>query len=239
MDREATLAARPWSWAYSGAVNLGPWRDRLRVLMLTLAAFVLSHDLIYLITYRASYDQVMSQTGHGAQWNATVLVVAALAIGLVITAVVRLRQLSRLGDALGQGSVSLRPETGEWKHLVHQALRSWLIILPAALILFVISENTEHLSAGLPLPGLSVLGSMGYVATFMVFALVSLVGAFLDALYRWRRELLAARIAAARARLARPTVGSARRPLPWVEPRHSSIVLHHIAGRAPPAYARS
>ena len=108
------------------------------------------------------------------------------------------------------------------------------MILPVSLALFVVVENLEHLSVGLAAPGLGVLGSVQYHGVIGVFVLVSLVAALIDALYRWRRDVLIARIEAARARLARLPARVARRALPWVDLRHAAIIGHRISGRAPP-----
>ena len=87
------------------------------------------------------------------------------------------------------------------------------MILPVALVLFVVVENLEHVSVGLPAPGLAVLGSYQYHSVVGVFAAISFLAALVDALYRWRRDVLVARIEAARARLQRrPTAVVALRP---------------------------
>ena len=61
-----------------------PWRDRFRLAALAAVAFVLAHDLVFLLTDGGSYGLALARTGHGDQWTGTVIVVAALAAGLAI-----------------------------------------------------------------------------------------------------------------------------------------------------------
>jgi hypothetical protein len=209
------------------------WRDRFRLAALAAVAFVLAHDLIFLITDGRLYGVALAQTGHGDQWTGTVVIVAGLATTLAIVGIARLISLTRLARELDAGDLTVsRGRLGDLGGLL---LRSWLVILPIALLLFIVVENLEHLSVGLPAPGLSVLGSSQYHSVIGVFVVVSMLAALVDALYRWRRDILVARIEAARARLARRPARIARRSLPWVDIRHASITGNRISGRAPPA----
>ena len=209
------------------------WRDRSRLAALAVVSFVLAHDLVFLLTDGRSYGLALAQTGHGDQWTETVVLVAALAIGLATTGAARLIALSRLARRLDTSHHTVR--AGRLADLGSHLIRAWLVILPMALVVFVIVENIEHVSIGLPAPGLAVLGSAQYHSVIGVFALISLVTALIDALYRWRRDVLIARIEAALARLPHRPATIARQTLPWVELRHSSITGHRITGRAPPA----
>lgn len=208
------------------------WRDRFRLAALAAVAFVLAHDLIFLITDGRSYGIALAQTGHGNQWTGTVIIVAGLAIALAILGIARLVSLSRLAGELDAGDITVRG--GRLGDLAGHLVRSWLVILPIALVLFIVVENIEHLSVGLPAPGLSVLGSSQYHSVIGVFAVVSMLAALVDALYRWRRDILVARIEAARARLRRRPATVAGRSLPWVDQRHAAITGNRISGRAPP-----
>jgi hypothetical protein len=211
----------------------GPWRDRLRLAALAVVALVLAHDLVFLLTDGSGgYGVALAQTGHGTQWTATVVVVAALAISLTIFGTARLISLTHEARELEGHGASVR--SGRTTDLAGHLVQAWLVILPVSLALFVLVENLEHLSAGLPAPGLAVLGSVEYHGVLGVFALVSLLAALVEALYRWRRDVLIARIQAARARLARRPARVARRALPWVDLRHAAIIGHRISGRAPP-----
>jgi hypothetical protein len=101
-------------------------------------------------------------------------------------------------------------------------------------VLFVVVENLERMSVGLPAPGLEVMGSLGFPGIAVLFVLVAAVTALVEALYRWRREVLLARIEAARTRRTRTAATSGRPTAPWVDRRHAAIAGHRIAGRAPP-----
>lgn len=211
------------------------WRDRFRLAALAAVAFVLAHDTVFLLTDGGSFGLALARTGHGDQWTGTVIVVAGLALSLAMAGSIRLARLSRLARELDAGGMSVRE--GRSVDLVNHLLRAWLLILPVALLLFVVVENLEHLSVGLPAPGLTVLGSVQYHSVLGVFAVVSLMAALVDALYRWRRDVLVARIAAARARLGRSPRLLVRHRLPWLERRHASITSNRVSGRAPPLLA--
>lgn len=233
-DRDGATAMRA-KVAYSDRMIPGNWRDRFRLATLAMVAFVLAHDLVFLTTDGGSFGLALARTGHGDQWTGTVIVVASLAIGLAVFGSIRLIGLSRLARELNAGSISVR--AGRVSDLAVHLVRAWLLILPVALVLFVGVENLEHISVGLPAPGLSVLGSTQYHSVIAVFALVSFLAALVDALYRWRRDLLVARIDAARARLQRRPTQVVRHGLPWLDRRHASIADTRISGRAPPRSA--
>jgi hypothetical protein len=211
------------------------WRDRFRLAALAAVAFVLAHDTIFLLTDGGSFGLALARTGHGDQWTGTVIVVAALALALGLAGAYRLVGLSRLARELDAGDRSV--QEGHLADLAAHLLRAWLLILPIALALFVVVENLEHLSVGLPAPGLAVLGSAQYHAVLAVFATVSFVAALVDALYHWRRDVLVARIEAARARLQRRPTAVVRYGLPWLDRSHASVTSNRISGRAPPRCA--
>jgi hypothetical protein len=206
------------------------WRDRARTAALALVVFALAHNLTFLLTFGEGSDAALARTGHGAQWTATVVLVVVLALALVAAGALRLAQLSRLAGAVDRAE---SPSAGTRTKL-RLIGRAWLQILVGALALFVAAENLEHVAAGLVAPGLSVLGSGDYHDTLAVFAGVAFAAALVEGLYRWRREVLIARIVSARARWTGDRQSSARPNLPWIDPRHGAIVNHQIAGRAPP-----
>jgi hypothetical protein len=208
------------------------WQQLGRVLALSLITFVLAHNVIFLIAYRASFAAALARTGHDEHWTATVIVVAELALALLVAGAARLLQLGQLARSLAPGRLT-GPEDG-WHGLRHHALRVWLVVFPVTLAVFIGAENIERLNAGLPAPGLSVLGSGGYPVSMVLLAATSLLVALVEALYRWRREILTARIEAANQRWARAGASPAPREFPWVDRRHGSIAGHRIAGRAPP-----
>jgi uncharacterized membrane protein len=213
----------------------GNWRDRFRLAALAAVAFVLAHDLVFLLTHGGSYGVALARTGHGDQWTGTVILVVALALTLTILGAVRLVSLSQLAGELDAGGSSVR--AGRLSDLAVDLVRAWFLILPVALVLFVLVENLEHISVGLPAPGLSVLGSYQYHSVLTVFAVVSLLAALVDALYRWRRDVLVARIEAARTRLRHGATNVVLQALPWLDRRHASITGNRISGRAPPRRA--
>jgi len=203
--------------------------------ILSWAAFVLGHDLVFLLTYGAAYDAMLARTGHGEHWSITVAAVVGLAVALAVGCAVRLRALAGQARALEGGRG--RWVGGSRADLGVAVLRLWPRMAGLTVAIFVVNENLERLSAGLGLPGLTVLDSLGYVGTLAVLAGCSLVVAVLEALYRWRRDVLLARVRAAAARSGRPAPSAAPRRLPWVERRHAAVAGHRIVGRAPPRAA--
>ncbi len=214
---------------------LGSWRDRFRLAALVAVAFVLAHDTVFLLTDGGSFELALARTGHGDQWTGTVIVVATLAVALAAAGAFRLVGLSTLARSLDAGDISVRE--GRPADLAGHVFRAWLLILPVALLLFVVVENLEHLSVGLPAPGLAVLGSVQYHSVLAVFAAISFLAALVDGLYRWRRDVLVARIEAARARLQQRPTAVIRQGLPWLDRSHASTTGNQISGRAPPRSA--
>jgi hypothetical protein len=210
----------------------GGWRDRARLGILAAVTFVLAHDLAFLLTYGSSWQALLARTGHGDGWTDTVRIVAGLSAALVFVGVWRLARLARTARRLDRNE-SLAPQAGA-RFLGGHVRRSWLAIFPAALVLFIVVENLERISVGLPAPGLDVMGSLGFPGIAVLFALVAAATALVDALYRWRRAVLIGRIEAARRRPARTAAVGARPNAPWVERRHAAIAGHRIAGRSPP-----
>jgi hypothetical protein len=208
------------------------WRDRARLGLLAAVTLVLAHDIAFLLTFGSSWQAVLARTGHGNAWNETVVVVAGLAVALAFAGLARLAWLARMARRL-DGGRSTAPRVGRGP-LVQGLRRAWLAIFPISLALFIVVENVERVSAGLPAPGLDVMGSLGIAGIALLFGIVAGVAALVDALYRWRRAVLIARIAAARRRPARAAAVGARPNMPWVERRHAAIAGHRIAGRAPP-----
>lgn len=210
----------------------GGWRDRARLGILAAVTFVIAHDLAFLLTYGSSWQALLARTGHGDGWADTVLIVAGLAAALAFAGLWRIARLARMARRLGRGG-SLAPRGGT-RALGGHLRRSWLAIFPVSLVLFIVVENLERMSVGLPAPGLDVMGSLGFPGIAVLFVLVAAVTALVDALYRWRREVLLARIQAARTRRTRTAATNGRPNAPWVERRHAAIADHRIAGRAPP-----
>ena len=106
----------------------GHWRDQFRLAALAAVAFVLAHDLVFLLTDGGSYGLALARTGHGDQWTGTVILVAALALSLAILGAFRLISLSRLARQLNATDQSVR--AGSIGDLLSHLVRAWLVILP-------------------------------------------------------------------------------------------------------------
>ncbi len=219
----------------SGAIGYSPamaglrWLSRLRLVALSGVAFFLAHDLVFLATYRGSYAEMLARTGHGEAFTASATGVALLSAAVVGAAVLRLVHLAR--EARRIGAVLTRTAAPRRRDV----LRAAGTILLLTLAIFLIVENAEHLFAGLPAPGLGVLGSAGYQGTIPIVALIAGVLALVEALYRCRRDVLVREIAAARSRWPRIGPISARPRRPRAVGRPASVAGRRLAGRAPPA----
>ncbi len=197
------------------------------------AAFVLAHDLAFLVAYGTSMGAALARTGHGISWLVCLATAVGIAVLLILLAARRLLTLRALATRLKRGEVEVR--SGRWQDLVRHAVMLWLVIFAVALACFVVSENLEHAAAGLPLPGLGVLmGSPGYSPAIpMLFAGVALLVGAIGALYRWRRDLLEERLHQVLAGGARPL--HVALPRPAIRDRRPILVLGgHGAGRSPP-----
>ncbi|MDP9250418.1 MAG: hypothetical protein M3O78_03505 [Chloroflexota bacterium] len=202
--------------------------DRFAVALLSLAAFVLGHDLLFLLASGPSFRIALQQSGHGAVWDTTVMTVIGAAAVLAGLAMRRLVALSQAARALRGPAAALRRRRA---HLLGQVLRLWAVILAIALVLLVVNENLERAAIGLPLPGVGVL-----LPAIPIFAAVALAVAVVAALYGWRRDLLISRLAEA-CRPWRVATAQTYPQQPWVNRRPGSNVGRRQAGRAPPSLA--
>ena len=202
--------------------------DRVAIALLSLAVFVLGHDLLFLLASGPTFRIALQQSGHGAVWDTTVMTVvgaAAVLAGLAIRRLVALTQLARGLEARVAGA-ERRPA-----HLLGQVVRLWVVIVAIALVLLVINENLERAAIGLPMPGLGVL-----LPAIPIFAAVGLAIAIVAALYGWRRDQLISRLAEARRQWSVSAPQTYPRQ-PWVNRRPGSNVGRRQAGRAPPSWA--
>jgi hypothetical protein len=202
--------------------------DRFAVALLSLAAFVLGHDLLFLLASGPNFRIALQQSGHGAVWDTTVMTAigaAAVLAGLAVRRLVALSQLARGFEDRAEAA-DRRPA-----RMIRQVLRLWAVILTVALVLLVVNENLERAAIGLPLPGVGVL-----LPAIPIFAAVALAVAVVAALYGWRRDLLVSRLAAAR-RPWRMAKAHTYPQQPWVNRRPGSNVGRRQAGRAPPSVA--
>ena len=214
----------------------GRRRDLLSLATLSLAALILGHHLVFLSAYGPEYWTLLERTGHGPVWAITVVTVAILSLGLAFLTLRRLASLRRLARAVEDGRTTVR--NGTLGHLLGYVLRLWSAIFVLSLALFVLNENLERASAGIPAPGIALLfGGIGHTSSILIFSLVSAVVALVAGLYRWRRDILLSRIQSVRPSWDRsPGPRPARQDYPRRRP--SSAVGSHIAGRAPPQVPR-
>jgi hypothetical protein len=191
-------------------------------------SLVLAHDLVYLARFGSAYGEALVHSGHGLGWSRAVAVVVALGVALAVAAGVQLLRLGRKASRAGEPHQA---------HLETRVLATlWLQtawwLAAATLVLLTIQENAERSMIGLPAPGLALLATPEYAWGWAIAIAVAGVVAFVAALLRWRREMLLARIRAARSvhvraatPLRRPGLGHA------IRPRHLGRV-HGL--RAPP-----
>ena len=212
-------------------------RDLLSLATLSLAALILGHHLVFLTAYGSQYWTLLERTGHGPVWAITVFTVAILSAGLVFLALRRLASLRRLARAVEDGGTTVRD--GSLSHLGGLVLRLWCVIVVVSLALFVLNENLERAAIGLPAPGIAILaGGIGHTSPIFVFMAVAAAVALVAGLYRWRRDVLLARVSADRLTWDRSAHARPQRPplLPRRRPR--SVVGSRLAGRAPPLLPR-
>ncbi len=203
-------------------------------IVLVLVALVVAHDLVFLLTYGAGYDDALARSGHDGSWAMAVVVVLAAGIGLFGVAAWQLHRLGVIARAIIPAAGPLTPSASGfgWR-----LVGLWWRLVAATTLLFVIQENVEHQRIGEALPGLSVLGSGEYSDAALVIAAVTLAVAFVGALFRWRRDVLVARIASALRRRSRRPVRILRRPGVARDGRPESFVGRGRAVRAPPSPA--
>ena len=198
---------------------------------MALVALVLTHNLVYLGAYGAAYEDVLVKTGHDEDWTIAVAVILALAIGLDLLAGWRVVRLWMEARSLRATGTMRRPDPAE---LLAGLGFTWLRLAAATGAAFLVQENLERTSIGQPLPGLGVFGSLAFPNALPILVAVTFAVALVGALFRWRIETLAARIAAARRdRWARPS-HAARRSIPLAHHLAGSIHGRLSAGRAPP-----
>ena len=198
-------------------------------------AFVLAHNLVFMASYGAAYKDALSRTGHDEAWNTAVLAVLGLGVLLLVSATWRLHALG----ILARGSARPAYQAGGTTRFAGHLGELWLRLTLVTTIWFVVQENLEHRGAGEPLPGLSVLGSSEYPNALIILAAVALGVAAVGALFRWRRDVLVARIAAARQRWRRASGPKVRASFNWIIRLTGSVLGRRLAVRAPPATSRS
>jgi len=212
-------------------------RDLLSLATLSLAALILGHHLVFLTAYGPEYWTMLERTGHGPVWAITVATVAILSAGLVFLALRRLASLRRQARTVQENGATVRDAS--LRDLAGVVTRLWCLVVVVSLALFVLNENLERIAIGVPAPGIAILASgIGHTSPILVFMAVSAAVALVAGLYRWRRDVLLARVRAGR--LTWDRLAHARPPRPSLLPRRRprSVVGSRLAGRAPPLLPR-
>jgi hypothetical protein len=204
-------------------------RQRAPFAAMGLLTLVLAHNLVFVVGYGAAYREALSRSGHGGAWTTAVVMVLALGLGLLLAAAWRILGLTRQARALGP--VAAAPQAQP--NFLPGFVSLWARLALAGTALYTVQENIEHVRAGADLPGLAVLAPAGGPDTVVIVAAVAAGVALVGQLFRWRRAVLTARIAAARLRLPR-AAASLPRPLQDAGRRPSSILGQRLAVRAPP-----
>ena len=186
---------------------------------MTLVALVVAHSLVFLLAYGSGYEEALAHSGHDGTWGVAVVIVLAAAFGLVGLGTWRLYRLGVVARARAAGEGGLRPGPSVFGR---RLVGLWVRLAGATTLLFVIQENLEHQHVGEGLPGLAVLGSAQYPNAVFVLAGVAMAVALVVALFQWRRDVLVARITGAHQRWHGAPRTVQRRPVIWVEHRHSS-----------------
>jgi hypothetical protein len=204
---------------------------------LTMVALVLSHQLVFLHTWGNAYGDALRRSGHGGPWNFTMVTVLLLTGALTVAGLRECARLLRRARELEARRGAPRDESTA--ALLGPMVRLWLALAAGTIVLFALVENLEHFAVGAPLPGLSVLGSAEYNGPLPILALVSLLVAFVGALFNWRRAVLLARIRAARAAFRRPAAVRPSCDARTSDRRPETYIGRGLAGRAPPVLLQS
>lgn len=207
-----------------------------RFAILVLACLLVAHTTIFIARYGmgAAFARAMSAEGHDAYWPAFIAVVGGGSAALVGWAVVRLLRLA------GRARHRTRSADGRPLPAYGDEVRAlWPSLFGATTLCYAIQENLEHLVSHGHLPGAGIL--WGPEGSFAIpgLLLVSLLGAALGALVRWRVHVYVARIGRGAER-ARPRRPSAARParrwaLVGATCAFARFAVRLDAGRAPPA----
>jgi hypothetical protein len=206
--------------------------------VLQLAALVLAHQLVYLARYGSLYGEALVHSGHGDAWNAAASTSLVLAAGLAVLGLARLHRLGVLARRATEasqdvrGGLPLRALAGAFARVAPRVALLQLVLLS-------VQENLEHVAIGRPAPGAAILFSPEYAGGAWIALAVSLAASLVAALFAWRRDVLLARLRAARAALPRPTRSAQKPSGVVVRPPIESLLGRRSALRAPPAIAGS
>jgi hypothetical protein len=208
---------------------------RLRFGALVTLGALLAHDAVFAAQYGlgAQREAALAITDHGywPVFTALALLVGGLGLAAAVAAILRLHRALR-------GLPAVRPPAGAPGY-AGELLRLWPRLFLAVTLVFALQENVEHLAAGRGLPGLWVLSWPAYPLALPVLAGVTFLLAAAGAWLRWRTEVLATRLAAARAAVRRRAVVNLAPAGRWrlvaAILAHARILARSDSGRAPPA----
>lgn len=161
----------------------------------TLVALVLSHSLVFLVRYGSAYGEALAHAGHDLAWTIAVVSAGVLGVGLALAGLHQLRRLSARGSMLGSNvgrADDPRPS------LISRWFTTSARLAATTAILLTIQENVERTWVGLPAPGIGLLLSADYPWAVLIVAAVGSAVGLVIALFRWRRDVLVARLRAAR-----------------------------------------
>ena len=201
--------------------------------VLQLAALVLAHELIFLARYGSRYGEALVHSGHGEAWSAAALTSMLLAAGLVGLGLARLHRLGVLARGIDAGLQSRRGDLPR-RALLWTLLRVVPRVAAVQLVVLSVQENIEHAAIGQAMPGPAILFSPEYAGGAWIALVVALLTSLLAALFAWRRDVLLARLRAARAELPRGNASAPSRPGVLVRQPVESVLGRRSALRAPP-----
>ncbi len=210
---------------------------RLRFAALVAVGMLLAHDAVFAAQAALAQrgDPTLAAGVHDYWPVFTVLALLAGGLGLATAVAVLLRLHRSL-----RGLPVLRPPEGTPGY-AGELLRLWPRLFGAVTLAFVVQENLEHVAAGRGLPGLWVLSWPDYPLALPVLFGATFLLAAAGAWLRWRTDILAGRLVAARAAAVRwrhrRLVPAGRWALVAALVAHERILLRPDAGRAPPARA--
>ena len=210
---------------------------RLRFAALVTVGALLGHDAVFAAQYGLGEQRTAALAATAHDYWPVFAVLALLVGGLGLAAAALL--LVRLHRAL-QGLPAVRPPAGTPSY-AGELLRLWPRLFLAVTLAFTLQENVEHLVTGLGLPGLWVLSWPSYPLALPVLAAVTFLLAAAGAWLRWRTDVLAGRLAAARTSARRRAdvrlAPAGRWRLVAAALAHARNLARPDAGRAPPAHA--
>jgi len=213
---------------------------QLRLGVLTVVGLLTAHTATFAVQYGTGerFAQAMSASGHDTWWAPASLAVLVTGFVLLVQTVGGLAHLelqARRSAIAGSWDRSEQPSP--WSAIG----AIWRVLLPLVTVLFLVTENIEHLLSQGHLLGLEALGGPEYPLALPILAVVTLALSLLGALVRWRVSVLRARTMPIAGRARRPidadaahrrwrTIG-ALAPWSWMSDRLD-------AGRAPPELLR-